>query len=202
MLGACPLLLRCIIYWLPYHTDTGHTAESRAWIVSSRSIVPHGSMWGHSHTRAILTIPIRRVIHEDSKPTNCRILDGELHASDATSIRTVRKTVYSFLKAQGSNLHVNTSIGSHIFNCCRRWGIERRGEKGRVRECEVIFMSINEESRIRCYKLHNITQSKLLNVGGRYVMNVRLGSGGNVTVCRGTISFNCKRPVVWSYYYY
>ena len=89
MLGACPLLLRCIKYWPPCHTDTGHTAVSREWIVSSKSIVPRGSMWGHNHTRAMLPKPIRMVIDWGSRwPTNCRILDWEVH--DPAPIRTVR----------------------------------------------------------------------------------------------------------------
>ena len=82
----------------------------------------------------MLPIPIRTVIDdsEDStRPTNCRILDGEVH--DAALIRTVRENdIYRFLKGLESNLHA--SIGSHILNCGGR-GIEhgRKGENAAMR---------------------------------------------------------------------
>ena len=61
-------------------------------------------MLGHSHTRAMLPIPIRMEIDEGSMPTNCRILDGEVH--DPASIRTVRKNGIPFLESSREVTHM------------------------------------------------------------------------------------------------
>ena len=43
----------------------------------------------------------------------------------------LENTIYRFLKAQGSNLHVNASIGRHIFN--GGLNVRRRGESAAMR---------------------------------------------------------------------